>query len=250
MVMERLPAYITYSAWLRLLQGLESYLPPRLDKSYFDSLKFSDSLRLTARGTLLFLGLLSSKEEPTDRLKQMVESRGEQRKRILKTVIEEAYRPVLRDLDLERATLGQLADRFKEAGAKGDIGRKCLSIFLMLASDAGISLSPSLSAKLRTGGKARAIGQHRAPRRAIKAAIKTGRDEDQPSEKELPGYDELRRMYILKLIQQVPMANTGGKDASAIKAEADMRKEELDRIERLLGLWSVATKREQVESER
>lgn len=51
-----------------------------------------------------------------------------------------------------------------------------------------------------------------------------------------PSDDELRRLYVQKLIEQVSRSDTSGKDAQAIKAEADLRKAELDRIERLIGI--------------
>lgn len=238
--LERLPPYLTYSAWLRLLQALESYLPPRIDKSYFSDLKFSNSARLTARGTLLFLGLITVKEEPTDKLKQLLQASGDERKNVLRAVIEQSYRPVLRDLELERTTLGQLSDRFEESGAKRDIGRKCVSFFLALASDAGIPLSPPLAAKLRIGGRVRATGAHRPLKRAEERAAKTLAAGASAVEKEVPSYDELRRLYILRLIQEVrPVpVDVTGKDAAAIKAAAEMRNAELDRIERLLDTGS------------
>jgi len=40
------------------------------------------------------------------------------------------------------------------------------------------------------------------------------------------------------LIDQVSQPDTAGKDAEAIKAESELRKAELDRIERLLGIFS------------
>ena len=52
----------------------------------------------------------------------------------------------------------------------------------------------------------------------------------------VPSNDELRRLYLKKLIEQVSPLDTSGKNAEAIKAEAELRKSELDRIERLIGI--------------
>jgi hypothetical protein len=46
--------------------------------------------------------------------------------------------------------------------------------------------------------------------------------------------DDLRKMYLKTLIDQIAPPDTAGKDAEAIRAEAELRKTELDRIERLL----------------
>ena len=48
--------------------------------------------------------------------------------------------------------------------------------------------------------------------------------------------DELRRLYLKKLVDQVSAPDTAGKDAEAVRAEMELRKAELDRIEKLIGI--------------
>jgi len=149
--LDRLPPYLTYSTWLKLLESLEKYLPPQFDKSYWDGLKFSGSTRTTAKGTLVFLRLIDSNSKPTDKLQQLIDSKENERRAELRIIIEELYKPIIGDLNLERATAGQLEQCFRDCGAKGNIGDKCISFFLAVAKDAGIRLSPPLEAKSRAG---------------------------------------------------------------------------------------------------
>ncbi len=160
-----LPPYLTYSTWLKLIENLDKYLPPQFDRSYWDSLKFSGSTRTTARATLSFLGLIGSNNEPTDKLQQFIDSRDDQRRTELKAIVGKAYEPIVRNLDLERATVGQLEECFRNRGAKGQLCDKCISLFLALARDAGISLSPPLEAKSRVGrGPKTVVSRERSKR--------------------------------------------------------------------------------------
>jgi len=150
-LLDRLPPYLTYATWRRLLEALASHMPSRLDRSYFDELKLSGSTALTARGTLLFLGLIKASNEPTEELEKLINAEGENRRALLREIIRRSYQPVLEGLDLERATSGQLQEHFRECGADGDIGRKCLSFLLAIAKDAEMPLSPNLLGKSRVG---------------------------------------------------------------------------------------------------
>ena len=147
----RLPPYLTYATWQRLLESLRKHTPSQLDRSYFNELGFAMSTILTARSTLFFLGLTNSNNEPTEPLLRLVHSEGENRKEVLREIIQAAYQPILTGIDLEHVTSGQMLRRFQECGAEGDIVRKCLSFFLALAKDAEITLSPSLLSKSRVG---------------------------------------------------------------------------------------------------
>lgn len=169
-LLDRLPPYLTYATWRRLLEALARHLPSRLDRSYFDELKFSGSTALTARGTLLFLGLIHPSNEHTEELRRLVQSEGEARRALLREIIRRGYQPVLEGLDLEHATSGQLQERFREVGADGDIGRKCLSFLLALAKDAEMPLSPNLLGKSRVGAPRRLGTRPRPPRGGREAA--------------------------------------------------------------------------------
>jgi len=148
----RLPPYLTYATWHRLLESLRRHTPSHLDRSHLMYLGFSQSTALTIKSALSFLGLIDPHTgEPTVRLRALLEAKGEDYKAQLKDMVESAYQPVLGDLDLRQTTLGKIEERFKHYGAEKNVGSKCLSFFLALAKDAGIALSPNLVTRSRLG---------------------------------------------------------------------------------------------------
>ncbi len=148
----RLPPYLTYATWHRLLESLRRHTPSHLDRSHLMYLGFSQSTALTVKSALTFLGLIDPHTlEPTVRLRGLLEAKGEDYKTRLKEMIEAAYQPVLSDLDLQQTTLGKIEERFRRYGAEKNVGSKCLSFFLAVAKDAGITLSPNLVTRSRLG---------------------------------------------------------------------------------------------------
>lgn len=148
----RLPPYLTYATWQRLIDSLRQYTPLRLDRTHLMDLGFSQSTALTVKASLSFLELIDpNSSEPTDRLLALLKAEGEDYRALLREMVKTAYQPVLGNLDLERATLGQVQECFRRFGAVGNVGHKCLSFFLALAKDAGIPLSPNLLTKSRLG---------------------------------------------------------------------------------------------------
>jgi hypothetical protein len=144
---ERLPPYLSYRAWQKLLGELRANNPPsRFDSSYFDGLKITKSHRSMVRGALLFLDLMTSDGRPTSKLHQLVKSEGEVRKAVLADVVRSAYAPLFTDksMDVSRATRAQIKEYFDSQGASGDIGRKCLTFFCAVCKEANIALSPHL----------------------------------------------------------------------------------------------------------
>jgi len=163
---ERLPPYLSYRAWQRLLGELSAHNPPsRFDSSYFDGLKVTKSCRSMLKGTLLFLDLMSADGIPTSRLHQLVKSDGEARRAALAEIVRNAYGPLFTELDVTRVTQAQVKEYFYSQGASGDIGRKCLSFFFAICADGNIALSPHLRKSAPRGrGKKSAIGEVLKPR--------------------------------------------------------------------------------------
>ncbi len=141
---ERLPPYVSYRAWQKLLRELCNHTPSRFDSSYFDVLKVTKSSRSMLQGTLLFFDLMSLEGLPTPRLHQLVKSEGESRRVVLAEVVRNSYGPLFTELDVARATQGQVKEYFRSRGASGDICRKCVSFFLAISGEADITLSPQL----------------------------------------------------------------------------------------------------------
>jgi hypothetical protein len=191
----RLPPYLTYAAWRRLLQAVQENIPLQFDRSYFRDLGFSDSTALTARGTLLFLGLMSDDSRPTEKLVSWVKAEGKTQTSVLKEIVSVAYQPVLGDLDVEHATLGQVEECFRKCGAEKNVGHKCLSFFLALAKDAAIGLSPNLLNRSRVG-TAQKVGPKVISARRRRVSYFSPRNEPNKSEaaewdlaSKLPAFD-------------------------------------------------------------
>lgn len=149
------PPYVTYATWSRVLQDFKENKPARLDASHFRDLGLSDSAGITVRAALSFLGLVEGDDIPTPKLAELTAAGGEDRKTLVRALLEEAYAPILREIDLKHATMGQVREGFRRLGAEGNVGHKCVTFFLALAKDAGIPLSTSLSTKSRVGAPQR-----------------------------------------------------------------------------------------------
>jgi Family of unknown function (DUF5343) len=151
---ERLPPYVSYRAWQKLLGELSKHPTSRFDTSYFNGLKITKSSSSMLRGTLLFLDLMDTKGQPTSKLNDLLKSEGEAQREILAEIVRRAYGSFFSHLDLTKATQAQVKEHFKLRGASGDIGRKCLSFFLAIAAEGNVTLSPHLmKSSPRGGGK-------------------------------------------------------------------------------------------------
>jgi hypothetical protein len=153
---KRLPPYVSYVTWQKLIHGFATFLPDIVDGSYYGELRFSGSDSKKLRTALRFLGFVDENNVPTQKLEMLVQSirqeSDEGKATVLQQVLRDAYTPLFaNDFSLRTATLGGLSGRFEEMGAKGDVQRQCISFFLHLATEAGIELSPHLAGKSRLG---------------------------------------------------------------------------------------------------
>jgi hypothetical protein len=147
----KIPPYIGWGTWQRLLEGLKTFNPPYLDRSYFDSLGFSGTQRSQAVRTLLFLGLISEIKRPTDKLQLLLTANTDDYTRIFREILQVAYKPFFDDPGPQNATIGALEDYLRGKGAKGGVVDKCITFFLKAAKEVGIPLSPQLSRELGRG---------------------------------------------------------------------------------------------------
>ncbi len=141
---EVLPAYASYSSWLRLLDALAESLPSLIDEHYLASLGLSESSIKPLRSTLRFLELINRDGRPTNRLEGLVEALsqgGTARIEALKGTVHHSYSHLFSSgFELKSATMEQLRLYFGAMGARGQIQQKCSTFFLNLARDAGLDL--------------------------------------------------------------------------------------------------------------
>lgn len=146
----RLPPYISYRTFENFIGRLQQQVPSRIDRSYWgETLSGSTGTQLMA--ALRFLNLIDSNGKPTNQLKLLATSRGDQRTEALKEVTWDAYEFVLRSsLDIQNATYAQLEEVFHDNfQLTADVGRKCIKFFISLASSAGTALSPFVTKRVR-----------------------------------------------------------------------------------------------------
>ena len=150
----RLPPYVSYSTWQKLVEGLAGFAPDVIDDSYYRELRFSGSDIKKLRTSLRYLGLVDEKNVPSERLKGLLQAVrvGKGKEGVLREILHQTY-PTLfgADFNLKTTTLGALSGRFEEMGAKGVVLRQCISFFLHMGAEAQLDLSPHLAGRSRLG---------------------------------------------------------------------------------------------------
>lgn len=138
--------YIPYKTFIAVLDSLVKFLPDSVDTSLWGS--YSGGIKSQLISSLKFLGLITEAKVPTEDLKRMSEN-PDSRQAVMKEVLRRSY-PALFALDLAKATPASfdkiLRDEYKQ---DGETHRKAASFFLIAAKNAGIPLSPPLTAKGR-----------------------------------------------------------------------------------------------------
>ncbi len=169
-----IPPYIGWASWNRLIRLMKTFVPPRLDRSYFNSLGFSGTQYSQAIRAFLFLSLMDENRKPNEKLRQLVMGTDHDRKDILKSILEEAYKPFFDSPGPRHATLGDLESFLRSQGAKGVVD-KCATFFLSAAKEADIPLSPQLSGEFgrKTGRriKSRGRGTHQEQQLSAKPSV-------------------------------------------------------------------------------
>jgi len=152
---ERLPPYVSYSPWTKLLNGLVNFLPDVIDSSVYSQLRFSGSDTKKLRTALRYLNLIDEAGTPSEILHDLVRAyrdEGEPEAKVLLRIMREAY-PFVSDgsLNLKTATWKQLTDKFDALGATANLQRQCVTFFLHMAAEAGLEISPHLGSRSRSG---------------------------------------------------------------------------------------------------
>lgn len=145
------PPYLAYRTFVNLLNGWHVHLPQRIDRTVLGT--YAGGTQSAILSTMRSLALLHNDDTPTGTLKQLAESEGAERQKLLKQVIRTGY-PFLyaQGFDLAKASPAMLTEKFAQTGASGETLNKCLSFFTAMAKDAGVSLTPFLKTRKRREG--------------------------------------------------------------------------------------------------
>lgn len=147
----QIPPYMGWATWHRLLEGLKTFIPPHLDRSYYDSLGFSGTQRSQAVLALRYLKLTNEDRSPTEKLQLLINATDNEYKHIFREIIRHSYQPFFENPGPQNATMGDLEEYFKEVGASSGVVDKCITFFLKASKEAEIPLSPQLSRGLGRG---------------------------------------------------------------------------------------------------
>lgn len=173
---ETSPAYASLKSAFNYLDHLASNpLPSRIDKSVMSHLNHGTRVALIS--SLRYLKLVDGNDVPTDLLERLLAAKDADRKAVILEMIRAAY-PFLFDgvIDLTKASSGQFQERFKEAtGAAGTTAEKAITLFLALAAEAGLQLSPHLTQRKKSAPKS-GNGASR------KSKAKSRRTQEEPEE--------------------------------------------------------------------
>ena len=217
-----IPPYIGWATWNRLMKGMKTFIPPRLDRSYFDSLGFSGTQYSQAIRALSFLGLMDESKRPIEKLRQLVMATDDEYKVILKEIIEESYRPFFDEPGPDNATLGDLESFLRSKGAKGVVD-KCVTFYLSAAKETGITLSPQLSGEFgrRSGRRLRGLRKGTS-----KQQRKLSREQSQEKSSELFSTDDIDPQ-IVSYIAELPEEKQDNWIKAYLKIKKALKQEEM-----------------------
>ncbi len=189
------PPYVSFVSFTSLLDWLrEEGVPAQLDRSIWDK-KFSGSVGAQLMTSLRYLDLLDE-ETPTQKLEGLVSSEENDRKEILKGLLEEAY-PSLFRLELSRATPKMLEDAFADIAGTAETRRKAVAFFINACKFAEIPLSSAVKKKARNR-RAGATAKQRKDSNSKQVRGPT-RDRGETSDKQTagqPSNQSLRKLVL------------------------------------------------------
>lgn len=195
------PPYVAYRTFRTFLESLAVSMPDRIDNSVFDS-KFSGTATSQINSALRSLKLVDAEGRPSDALKLLVQTEGEQHHQVLENILRSYYVPVF-GLDLERATKAQFREAMREFGCTESMLIKCETFFIHAATHAAIPLSTYLRSHRKSGARSRSNA------RSTRSASRTPTPED-PGETSLPAGNELdpatlaMRELAFKVLEKYP----------------------------------------------
>ncbi|MQG37731.1 MAG: hypothetical protein FI719_05215 [SAR202 cluster bacterium] len=196
-----IPPYVPYRTFQTFLEFLlEEGIPGRIDKTVWGP-RFSGSSGTQLMTALKVLKLVDSEAHPDDKLDRLVHAEGEDRRTLLRNILEGFYTPVF-ELDLSRASKGQFRDAFRRFGTKEGVLTKCEAFFIRAAQAAGIKLSQRILAGRHGSGRLRNSGTSARPRALISQPVSSAKNERvvdaEPASQELSTQLELADRILAK----------------------------------------------------
>ena len=159
------PPLVSYSSYTSFLNQLREHgtVPTRIDKTLMP--KASGSQISAMLAALKYLGLIDDAGKPNDQFTAIVVASDEERKPLLTTLVKHRYAFLFSspEFDLEKATSGEMAEKFRALDISGSTVTKTIAFFLQAAKDAGIKVSSHIKAPAapKNGGGTRKLIKER-----------------------------------------------------------------------------------------
>ena len=227
---QRKPPYVAAGTLWQFLNKLKFVsMPSHLDARELEEYGIPKHWAYHLLSALKFLNLVEKNGKTTTAL-QSLQMRGDEFKQSLEEVVHHAYSDLFLKLDPARDSRANIMNYFMKHYDTSPSGAdKATTLFLDLCGEAGI---PTLQEKPAKDTKIKSIPSKPKVRTITEEVTK----EKEYEAKVALSEGDLKNIYLSKLIEQISPPDTAGKDANAIKAESELRKAELDRIEELLGI--------------
>lgn len=142
------PPYVAFRTLLNFLDWLhEAGVPTRIDRTFWGE-RLSGAYGFQLMAALHFLNLVDNDNRPQPELETLARDL-DKRRAILLERLENSYSDAIRGINLEKATLGELKDRFRIYDITGETLRKALVFFIHAASYSGMPLSSHITKRTR-----------------------------------------------------------------------------------------------------
>lgn len=175
------PPYFSGTTFYNFVEAHRRTQPTRIDRSIMGNVAGGDQARILK--ALRFFDLIRDDGTPTTTFEKMHDLDGEQLQSAWSALLKVAYPFLFSNFNLEKATQGQIEEKFREQGIKGDTVRKAVTFFISMARYAGLKLSPYFKATRQRGPRG-----PRATRRQTRAG-RPGNDSGGPSAPPTPERD-------------------------------------------------------------
>lgn len=135
----RAPVYIPFKTFLTAVETLEQGLPQTLDRSVWPS--FAGGTQSQTLGAFKFLGLIDETGKVEPILENLINTKGEERKIVLREIIENRYAPAIQ-LAHKNSSFRQLQEYFREYGLQAGTLERVTRFFLDICEYTGVRTSP------------------------------------------------------------------------------------------------------------
>lgn len=137
------PPLVSATSYASFINELRDHgsVPARIDKTLMGKSSGSQSSAMLA--TLKYLGQIDDFGKPSEAFKTFVMSTDGERKPLMAAILNSQYSFLFTDAEfqIEQATSGQMAEKFRALGISGSTVTKAIAFFLAMAKDSGIKVS-------------------------------------------------------------------------------------------------------------